>query len=237
MTSAELIVELKAQGFGTSLTETQWGQVVTDALAMFSRQRPQYVLDTFTTTADLATYDLPAGGYLCLAVSPQQTIDDLWAELTGTSTDSPLIGDGDAIVDFHRPSLTDAFRQKLEAWARQFGSDFEQPEPGGPVRLIPAPSEAQEMAWYYTALHTTVDTVPDGALDLLKMAGRACAMGALALGKTISVLDSGGRLTLGPYTKDTGSSASLVAKLFGEAQKLEEAFYRAAYLPAGAIRG
>lgn len=232
MTSAELIAALQAQGYGTSLTAGQWTQAAEDAVRMYSRQRPRYVLGTLTVAAGVEEYDLPAGGYLCLEVAPYDALSDI----DETSTLSQAMAQGDVIIDFHQPSQVDMYRQKLEHWSRQFGPRWEQDAPGAKVRLMPPPETAGTLAIFYSVPHATAETVPTGDVDLLLLAGQAVATRVMAVGAAVSVVSSGGRLTLGPYTRDTGGIGTAAKVLMDESERLEQRFLDAAGLPAAAMR-
>lgn len=232
MTNAELITALQAQGYGTGLTAGQWTQAAEDAVRMYSRQRPRYVLGTLSVTAGVEEYDLPAGGYLCLEVAPY----DALADLDENSTLVQAMAQGDVIIDFHQPSQVDMYRQKLEHWSRQFGPRWEQDAPGAKVRLMPPPETAETLAVFYSASHATAETVPDGDIDLLLMAGQAVATRTLAVGSAVSVISSGGRLTLGPYTRDMGGIGAAAKVLMDESERLEKRFLDAAGLTAAAMR-
>jgi hypothetical protein len=233
--SMSFIAQMQARGIGAGLSATQWSQVASDALAMYSRYRPRILIGAITTVADQEQYDLPAGGHICLAVAPWNA----WADFGDAGLDAAVIeAEGEPyLFAFDLPSLTDLYHMKYEAITRQWGSSFDQMTFGGKVRLIPPPDTVKSLAVLYTALHTTVSTVPDGDWDLLLAAGDACALAALALGTAVTVIGSGGRLTLGPYTQDMGGVASLTAKLFDQAKAAEQRFMDRAQSFAPALKG
>lgn len=234
LSNAALIDELKLKGIGAGLTDAQWSQAAKDAVRMYSRQRPRYVLGTITTQVDIEEYDLPAGGHLLLEIAPMEALTDL-EELSGQAVSlSQAMASGDVIVDFHQPSQVDTYRQKLEHWSRQFGMRAEQEESGGTIRIMPRPSSVQTLAVLYTSPHDDASTVPAGDLDLLVMAGQAAAVAVLALGGAATVVSSAGRLTIGPYTRDLGGTGTMAAKLFERATELEKRFIEAASRAAAA---
>lgn len=237
MTNAELIAELQNQGYGTGLTGLQWIQAAVDAVRMYSRQRPLYVLGTITTAVDVEEYPLPAGGHVCIEVAPYDVLDDLQEELGATASLAEELASGDVIVDFHQPSQVDIYRQKLEAWRRQWGSGWEQEAPGASIRLIPRPDSIRTLAVLYTTPHTNAESVPDGDLDLLGMAGRAVATRTLAIGAAASVVSAGGRLTLGPYTRDLRGMGEAAKVLLKESARLEDDFFDSARLTPAAEKG
>lgn len=236
MTNAELIVELQNQGFGAGLTAGQWTQVVTDAVRLYGYHRPRTVLGTITTAVDVEEYDLPTGGRVCLDVQSFSAIEDLWAEITGTAMGLIGVPTGDVIFDFDQPSQVDIYRQKISHYERQFGSRWEQEYPGGKVRLLPRPTEAQTLAVLYTRSHDDASTVPAGDVHLLLKAGRAVAFGVLATAGAVTVVTSGGRLTLGPYTRDLGGIGAITAHMFKQAQDAEKDFLDSAQVMGGAQR-
>jgi hypothetical protein len=69
------------------------------------------------------------------------------------------------------------------------------------------------------------------------MAGDACALATLSLGTAVSVIGSGGRLTLGAYTRDTGSLGTLAAALLTRADAAEQRFLDHAQDTAPALKG
>ena len=238
MTDAELIVELKAKGIGAGLTDAQWAQVATDALRMYSRQRPREVLGTITTAVDVEEYALPAGGHVCLEVAPYEVLGDL-DETLGAVTNLVVSASptGDVKPDFHQPSQMEIYRGKLEHWSRQFGTIWEQSVPGGTVRITPRPTEIKTLAILYSAPHTVMTTVPAGDVDLLVMAGQAVALMSLALGTSVTVISSGGSLALGPYLKDTGGLGTIAVALLKQAETAEGRFLSAAQRPLMTEKG
>lgn len=234
MTNAELIIELQNQGYGSGLTAAQWTQAAVDAVRMYSRQRPRYVLGTFDTAANVEEYSLPAGGHICLEVAPYDALDDLEDTFGATAALSEALAGGDVIVDFHQPSQVDIYRQKLEAWNRQWGSRWDQEAPGAAIRLMPRPDSIVTLAVLYTRPHDDASTVPDADDDLLGMAGRAVATQTLAIGAAVTVVGSGGRLTLGPYTRDLRGMGEAAKVLLAEAARLEDDFLDAARLTPAA---
>ena len=236
MTNVELIAELKLLGFGAGLTDPQWTQAAKDAVRMYSRQRPRHILGTIATEADVEEYSLPAGGYLCIELAPIDVLEDLSELISDASTLAGALAGGDVIIDLNQPSQVDIYRQKLEHWARQFGTKWDQDMPGGKVRVMPRPESVTTLAVLYTAWHATADTVPTEDADLLILAGKAVATAVMATGGAASVVASGGRLTLGPYTKDMGGIGAITIALFKQAEAQERAFLDAARLPAAAYK-
>lgn len=240
MTSAEFQAALVAQGFGTSLTPAQFAEVEAEAMRLFSRQRPLYALATFDTVIDQETYNLPAGGHICIAVSPQEALDDIWAEITGAVAGFPVVDEGDYFVDFHRPSLVDSYRQKLVSWSRQFGSNFEQDQEGGPVRLLPRPDSVATMAWLYTKPHAAIGTVPEGDEDLLLKAGKAAAYEFKFNLIVLAEADGDGVTSkrIGPVEYTIGNAHLKTAELLYKAKEdAMRSFLDAAYLAPSALKG
>jgi hypothetical protein len=234
--AGSFITQMQNRGFGSGLTAAQWSQVYTDALALYSRHRPRTILGTITSVAGQESYALPTSGYMCLAVAPWDGSD-----LTGDATQSveDIIQEqiGDAFIySFHQPSLADIYHGNLEAVSRQWGASWVQDDFGGAIRLIPVPQTADTLAVLYTAPHASATTVPAAENDLLLKAGMACAYGALAVSGAVSVISSGGRLTLGPYTRDMGGVGSIVGVLAKQATEAEKAFLDAARTFAPGVR-
>ena len=205
---------------------------------LYNTQRPCYAVGTITTVADQEAYDLPAGGHLVVGVAPVSQVDDVWSAITGTTTDTPITQLGDSLIYFHQPSQADILRQKMEQWSRQFGSGWEQYEPGGKVYLRPTPDGVNTLAILYTSDHAANgSTIAAAEERLLIMAGKAVALEALATVSAGNVATSGGRLTLGPYTRDMGGVGTVGTALFGQAEKAKQAFLRAAFRAPAAQKG
>jgi len=237
MTSADIIAELKTEYGADALTAEQWTQAFANGLRLYSKHRPRYVLGSFTTTADVEQYDMPAGGYLCLGVQDIDELSDLDLTDLGITQMDLAEAQGDVIISFHEPSQVNIYRAKLDQWRRQFGSQVEQHVPGGAFRIMPRPTTAKTLAIFYTALHADASTVPDGDHDLLLEACRISVLLIAANIASIAAVGAGGvELQLGPYRRNPKGKAVAAIELRKQAREMETEFAQRATVSAAAAK-
>ncbi len=234
MTQAQLEAQAALLGI-TGLSAAQLTAAAAGAVQAYSRQRPRILLLTFSAIAGQEEYPPPTSGavsgHICLDVQPySDDVLDLWASVLGFVPAYPIQQLGDVIIEFHQPSQVDIYRGQLDAWGRQFGASFVQDSPGQNVRLTPPPAANDTLAWLWTFPYPDASTVPAGDEDLLVEALEFCALGVVATASGLTILASGGRLTLGPYTKDSASLAGIVTAMLNRADAMEKAWVSKAFL-------
>ncbi len=238
---ADFVAQAKLQGIGTSLSDAQWSQAYTDALREYSVQRPRVALGTLEVTAGTESYSLPTvgvlAGHICLDVEPADWLVENWEPFSRLLPEYALWQPGEALIDFHQPSQLDLFRQQLDAYGRQFGGGFVQDREGGPVRIVPPPAADQTLAVLFTVPHGSCATVPDGDAHLLLKALKWKALDVLLEIHSTAALAGGGRVTVGPYTKDTGTMASVLTTVQKRRDSARSEFLAAAFTGVGARKG
>jgi hypothetical protein len=192
------------------LTPEQAEDAVKSAIREYSKYKPINVLDTLTTVANKAWYDLSAKERIIRVTEVFYSTGIEFTLDNDFRPEIPSIGNVEGISLFENPSIWLQYMSRIEAYKAMFDGDFDFDTNTKILRLVPCPTAAGKSVYYIWSQRHNALTISEDDYDTLLLWAQGKSKEAIAtkMGQDIrSVSGYGESVSLGATSESVMKEA------------------------------